>query len=479
MFKKLRNKAVFAFCVFLFLVVGGTCLFYYLFAEDFYMFRKKRIMDESFQTLKTMELDDDSLENNNFFQTSEEESFFTMICDENFQTIYVSGSRTKEKMVKHQMRDQKEEYLEEAEAVIDKDDVRAKVSLKGKIVQKDKTYYVYIYENTDIIRKSVYYANHFLIYVLLILIILGGIFAYAAAVSIVKPIEKINDVTKKITENDFSVRVETPVSDDELGCLARNINHMAEKIQRDMNELNNYNYLLMKKNRDLARFEDMRKIFVTNVTHELKTPLAIISSQVEMLQYDESKKDYYCESIMEEIDKMSQMISQLLGNSFMEDKLRKKEMERLDVSKVIRNMMPKYKAWLSTKKIEFLSEIEADCYGKVDPAQIEQAVGNYIMNAYNHTDPGKKVSLLLKKEGDDLYLSVYNEGEKISETEIEKIWERFSQLSQQKENESRVGLGLYIVRDIVQAHNGQCGVKNRERGVEFWIRIPAMQKDGK
>ena len=439
------------------------------------MIRKKRIMEDSFETLKTVELDDDSLENNSFFQTSEEEGFFVMICDENFETVYVSGSMAKENLAKRQMRRQREEYDEESKAVIDKDDTRAKVSLKGKIVQDDKTYYIYIYENTDIIRRSISYANHFLVCVLLLLMVLGGIFAYAAAVRIVKPIEKINEVTKKIAENDFSVRVETPVSDDELGCLARNINHMAEKIQRDMNELNNYNYLLVKKNRDLARFEDMRKIFVTNVTHELKTPLAIISSQVEMLQYDESKKDDYCESIMEEIDKMSRMISQLLRDSFMENKLRKKEMEPLEISSMIQNMVPKYEAWLATKKIQLCSEIEADCCARVDPAQIEQAVGNYMMNAYSHTNPGKKVILSLRQEGEDLYLSVYNEGEKISKSEIEKIWERFSQLSQQQENKSRVGLGLYIVRDIVQAHNGQCGVENKERGVEFWIRIPAVR----
>ena len=80
-----------------------------------------------------------------------------------------------------------------------------------------------------------------------------------------------------------------------MGQLAGNINHMADKIQRDINDLNNYNYLLLKQNRDMAEFEDLRKKLVSSITHELKTPLAIISSQVELLQYeyDESKKDYY------------------------------------------------------------------------------------------------------------------------------------------------------------------------------------------
>lgn len=471
MFKKLRNKAVISFCIFLLLVVGGTSLTYYLFAEDLYVAKKKKVMNEAFQALQTMEMEDKLLAEHSFFKKYEAESFFVMICDESFQTVYVSGSKTKERIMRNKMKKEIEMYREDAKAELDEGETGTKIILRGKMQQKENIYYVYIYEDTDIISKSVAYASHFLGYELLILIVLGGIFAYIASVRIVKPIEEMNRVTKKIAENNFSVRVKVPVSEDELECLARNINHMAEKIQKDMNELSNYNCLLMKKNRDLAQFEDMRKTFVTNVTHELKTPLAIISSQVQMLQYDESKKEYYYESIMEEIEKMSHMISQLLGDSFLENKIKQQEMERQDVSKLIWNLIPKYEAWFSTKKIKVISQIESGCYAKADPGQIEQAVGNYMMNAYNHTKTGKEVRLSLRREGEDLCLCVYNEGEKVMDKE--KIWEKFIQLDRQTKNESRVGLGLYIVKDIVQAHSGQCGVNNIENGAEFWIRIPA------
>lgn len=98
---------------------------------------------------------------------------------------------------------------------------------------------------------------------------------------------------------------------------------MEGKIQQNINDLNNYNYLLLRQNRDMAEFEDMRKKLVSNITHELKTPLAIISSQVELLQYeyDETKKDYYFSSILDEIDKMSLLISSILQNSRMENRI--------------------------------------------------------------------------------------------------------------------------------------------------------------
>lgn len=472
MFKKLRNKAVFSFCIFLCIVVGGTYLFYYLFSEEFYVMKKKKVMNEAFQVLKTLDLDDTSLEYHTFFQKYEEESFFLLICDEKFQTVYVSGGKSKERSERTQMQKNQKRYVIDAKATANRTEEGTKICLRGKIVQDGGTYYVFIYENTGILQKSISYVQDFSRYVLLVLVILGRIFACFAAVRIAKPVEEMNRITQKIAENDFSVRVKVPTSDDELGCLARSINQMAEKIQRDMNELNNYNYLLIKKNKDMAEFEDMRKVFVTKVTHELKTPLAIISSQVQMLQYDESKKEYYCESIMEEIDKMSHMISQLLNDSFLEDRQKQTKVERRDVSALVQYMIPKYEAWLSTKKIRFLTEIEKDCYADIDPVQIEQAIGNYIMNGYNHTKSGGTMRLLLRKEEKMLYLSVYNEGERISESEREKIWEKFMQLGTSEENDGRVGLGLYIVRDIVQAHSGQCGVENREQGVEFWIRIP-------
>lgn len=198
MFKKLRNKAVISFCIFLLLVVGGTSLTYYLFAEDLYVAKKKKVMNEAFQALQTMEMEDKLLAEHSFFKKYEAESFFVMICDESFQTVYVSGSKTKERIMRNKMKKEIEMYREDAKAELDEGETGTKIILRGKMQQKENIYYVYIYEDTDIISKSVAYASHFLGYELLILIVLGGIFAYIASVRIVKPIEEMNRVTKKL-----------------------------------------------------------------------------------------------------------------------------------------------------------------------------------------------------------------------------------------------------------------------------------------
>lgn len=230
---------------------------------------------------------------------------------------------------------------------------------------------------------------------LLVALILGSGFAWLICTQIVKPVVRISNVAKKISENDFSVRASESIPSFELQQLAKNINQMADKIQRDINDLNNYNYLLLRQNRNMAEFEDIRKTIVSKMTHELKTPLAIISSQVEMLQYeyDDTKKDYYFSSIMEEIEKMSGLISNILNNSFTDSSLPSTLMARDDLSVLLDTLIPKYTCWMTSSNIRFSTSVQEDCFAVFDPMQIEQVVNNYIMNAWNHTKPGHQIIL--------------------------------------------------------------------------------------
>lgn len=249
------------------------------------------------------------------------------------------------------------------------------------------------------IRRSIRYVNSFLNGILLVALVLGSAFAWVICSQIVNPIQKITRVAQKITENDFSVRASESIHSYELQNLAQSINQMADKIQRDINDLNNYNYLLLRQNRNMAEFEKARKNIVSTATHELKTPLAIISSQVEMLQYeyDDSQKDYYFSSIMEEIEKMSGLISNILHNSFQYESLPDTLMARDNLSVLFETLLPKYKIWMSASNITFTSSVQEDCFAVFDAVQIEQAVNNYIMNACGHTKPGRQITLTLRR----------------------------------------------------------------------------------
>ena len=109
----------------------------------------------------------------------------------------------------------------------------------------------------------------------------------------------------------------------------------------------------------------------------------------------------------------------------------------------------------------------------LDPLQIEQAVNNYRMNATRHTKPGRSDRLSLSSTDDSFYLSVYNDGPRLPEAELSQIWTGFYQAGEKRKNGStEIGLGLYIVKDIMNHHQGSCGALNRDAGVEFWMRFP-------
>lgn len=145
-------------------------------------------------------------------------------------------------------------------------------------------------------------------------------------------------------------------------------------------------------------------------------------------------------------------------------------------------MILKYDALFRKNKIRITSEIAEGVKVYGNSMYLEQAVNNYIMNAFQHTAQGKKMSISLKVFDDFARIAVYNEGARITEKDRKHIWESFYQNSgtkQKKEQKiSNAGLGLYLVNKIAVQHNGKCGVENLEDGVEFWICIPLMEQDG-
>jgi signal transduction histidine kinase len=224
--------------------------------------------------------------------------------------------------------------------------------------------------------------------------------------------------------------------------------------------------------------------FVANVSHELKTPLAVISGQVELLQSmgDEIDRDYYFSSIREEITKMSDMVGNLLKLTSMEHHMEEMELAHVNLSDMMEYMILKYAALFQQNAIRLHTEIEKDCIILGNQMYLEQAVNNYIMNAFQHTAQGQTIRICLKKEGNQAVICVYNEGQQIKEEDMEHIWQDFYKRSEGKKYGGNLklenaGLGLFLVKKIVDNHHGSCGVENREHGVEFWIRVPLVEKE--
>ena len=228
-------------------------------------------------------------------------------------------------------------------------------------------------------------------------------------------------------------------------------------------------------------------LLMANISHELKTPLAVVSSQVEMLEIagDKIDRSYYYSSIHEELDKMSRMVGELLDFSMLDNQMSSMEMSRVNVSEMIEYLLLRYDAMFRKNEIKVEQEIEKNCFAYGNRMYLERAVNNYLMNAFQHTEQGKRIRITLKKEKKQIRMEVYNDGAQIKEEQMEHIWDSFYTTSQKKkpvtsENEVRnIGLGLFVVRKIVDKHKGSCGAKNMENGVLFWLQLPEIRDLGK
>lgn len=472
---KLRTTYLVTVLFFLFVTVGSMILFYNMFSEEFIIANNKKIMNSVFEDAQGMDLSSLTKSDRKRLKEFSDKGGVIAIYDGE-KIIYFSGDTPeRKKNIKRRKFDEKiYEYTYTPKANVS-EGIKA-IRLKGKIDQNVKTYYLYCSVKLRTLENSIGLISRFMLVEMIIILMLGIPFSFYMAHRTVKPIEKLGKLAKKMENNEPINFEEYDFPNNEIGNLAEQLKSMYLKISSNLNELNNYNYLLKTQNKELIEFDERRKKFIGAATHELKTPLAIISTQLEMMNMDndEAMSEYY-ESIMEEIQKMSNLIREMLNSSFEGDIILSGPMKVDSLSELLDGMKDKYMGLFWSKKINCRFDIEDNIYINMNNEQIEQAINNYIINAYEHIPEKGTAVVTLKSVGDKAVISVFNDGNNIKEEELNKIWQGFYQ-TDERVKESNVGLGLYIVRNIVKNHNGVCYAKNHHNGVEFVMEFNRTDK---
>lgn len=472
---KLRTTYLVTVLFFLFVTVGSMILFYNMFSEEFIIANNKKIMNSVFEDAQGMDLSSLTKSDRKRLKEFSDKGGVIAIYDGE-KIIYFSGDTPeRKKNIKRRKFDEKiYEYTYTPKANMSEG--RKAIRLKGKIDQNVKTYYLYCSVKLRTLENSIGLISRFMLVEMIIILILGIPFSFYMAQRTVKPIEKLGKLAKKMENNEPINFEEYDFPNNEIGNLAEQLKSMYLKISSNLNELNNYNYLLKTQNKELIEFDERRKKFIGVATHELKTPLAIISTQLEMMNMDndEAMSEYY-ESIMEEIQKMSNLIREMLNSSFEGDIILSGPMKVDSLSELLDGMKDKYIGLFCSKKTNCRFDIEDNIYINMNNEQIEQAINNYIINAYEHIPEKGTAVVTLKSVDDKAVISVFNNGNNIKEEELSKIWEGFYQ-TDERVKESNVGLGLYIVRNIVNNHNGVCYAKNHHNGVEFVMEFNRTDK---
>lgn len=471
--QKLRVNMLLMEVVFLLIVVGGSALVYNIFAPAYYRHQKSRVIEKAYEEVRRMDLTELQDEDLEVFKTYEAENLTFTIANEQMQPVYTTSNLAPQ----NQNRDERQVHrnIVVYRKFFSKDpkvqfwNARGKDTLWlfGKFKQDNVRYFVCVKENVQKAYSALAYTEKFMIFVVAFSLLTGCAVMYWQSRRIARPIEELSRVSQKIAGRDFSVRAKEYETYQEINNLSCNFNSMADELQYYIEKLES--------SKDaLERFNKMRNDFTANVTHELKTPLAVISSQIELLQTmgDKIDQDYYFESIREEVGKMSDMVGNLLNISSIEHELETVKKSRLNLSETIEYMMLKYDVLMHKKNLKVEVEIEKGCVILANQEYIEQAAGNYIMNAFAHCGDGRHLKISLKKQNGRAVFRVCNDGEAIPEKDRKKIWEKYYQGG---EMEGHSGLGLHIVKTVITMHGGTYGVDNTESGVCFWFSIPLVQ----
>ncbi len=337
---------------------------------------------------------------------------------------------------------------------------------------EDQEVFVYMFLPMDSIEDSVAIFSVATTRIITITFIIGIIVCIFISKSITKPIKEMEATASKLSNLDFSSKVDENISSIELSNLARNINSMSLQLEDSINELNSANEKLKEDIDYQKRMDDMRKEFVGNVSHEMKTPLAVMRMYAENLKLniENIDREYYCDTIIEETESLSDLVTSMLNISSIESGLAQMHMERFNISEFVENLIDKLSVLSENREIQFF--VEKNIFIVGDEKYLEQAMKNFIINAIDHTDIGGKIKISLKTIDDKAEFSVFNEGKNISDEDMKQIWDSFyrSDKARNRKN-NNVGLGLHIVKTIIEKHTGEYGCKNISNGVEFYLKL--------
>lgn len=376
---------------------------------------------------------------------------------------------------------------------------------KGSIKEQNENYIIHRYSNnssdssymelisgpdsddifvlrTDLkaIRRHVSLSIQFTRYALLMIIPLSFLLIWFLTRAITRPVIKLTEISERMINLDFDAKFDIN-SSNEIGVLGANFNKLSKVLENTISELKSLNLSLEE---DIqAKDENERKMseFVAAVSHDLKTPVALIQGYAEGLKEfindDAESREFYCDVIMDEANKMNGMIKQLISLNYLELDSAKLHMERIDMTLLSRNILNQYEYSLQKKEtdLKFVVLDDVKCaWG--DELKIEEVLNNYVTNAIDHVksaDNGTPaIEVTLRKNGDKFRFEIFNTGDLIPEQDIERLWDKFFKVDRARNRQfGGSGIGLSIVKNIMTRHNQAYGVENYKNGVMFYFEL--------
>lgn len=334
------------------------------------------------------------------------------------------------------------------------------------------------------IEESVAISNRFMRNIGLAAALVCGIVAWIYSRKISQPILKLADFSERLTKLDFEAKY-TGNDKNEIGVLGNNMNTLSKSLEGTISELKTANIELLQDVQRKQELNEKRQEFIGNVSHELKTPIALIQGYAEGLKEgvisDEESRNYYLDVICDEADRMNRMVKNLMTLNELESGDKQITVERFDIVALVRNYIAN--AGLLLKDIDAKVSFSApeSLFVWSDEFKVEEIVMNYFSNAVHHVarpvgveDDSVKpeIRICITDKDDKAKVTVFNTGKPIPEADLEHIWDKFYKVDKARTRAyGGSGVGLSIVKAIATSLNEECGVENVENGVTFWFTL--------
>jgi len=308
--------------------------------------------------------------------------------------------------------------------------------------------YIIMFENEPVNEKR----TIFIIWISIILavIVAGAIVKYFAQLLVVEPIEEINNAAKRLAKGDVQERVKV-VGKNEIGELAESFNKMAQSIEQS---------------------DNIRREFISNVSHELRSPITSIKGFIGGILdgvIPRDKENYYLKIVYDEIDRLARLVNDLLDISAMESGKFNLNISEFDINQTISLCILNLENKIQTKGLNVKAIFhEKRCFAIGDRDRILQVMTNLLENAIKYSDDNGQIEVNISTKGEKIFVSIFNSCNILSENDLNHIWDRFYKSDKSRTNKISTGLGLPIVRLILSQHNQDIWVENVEdKGVKF------------
>ena len=469
------------------------CLFNALFLEKYYIRQQQKALVQSFDRIKEV-INGSDIDQNELgkvmYDISTERNMTALVVDSNFEKVY--SLKADIDKTKKWLQDFYFLQSPSSSNVIARSDsyvIQTSYNIYDQqsyleLIGNDDNYMynILIQVPLESISKNVGISNRFFIIVGAVGMLVGGIIAFFVAGQFTRPIKRLSLTAEAMAKMNFDVKYESK-DKGEIGMLGDSINKMSDNLRHYISDLKSANLELQKDIDKKEEIDNMRKDFISNVSHELKTPIALIQGYAEGLKDgitdDPESTGFYCDVIIDEAAKMNNMVKQLLTLNQLESGNDPLTIERFDIAKHIDELARTNRIRAQQKEAEILYDYVKPEYVWADQFKIEEVITNYISNAINHVESlgGEKayIKIWLGKAGlndKKVRIHVFNTGKHIPENDIDKIWDKFYKVDKARTREyGGSGVGLSIVKAIMNSHNQKCGADNVENGVDFWFEL--------